>query len=462
MKSQHSELANRGVCRPCHLQMLAYVVLVVPTLVGCQKLPDVAGKATEKTEHRLRKVAVIKPQRTTIRREVGQPGMIEAFERTPIVSKIPGYVLKWNVDIGDAIRKDDVLAELWVPEMDSELKLKEQQVLQAKKALAMSLAQIATAKARIDEAEAALSRSEANNEYWKGQSTRFASLVKQSVLDKQSEEETKNQYRSAAAALSEAQAKIQSAKAVAQEMESARDKAEVDVGAADAERQRQTDLVMYKVLTAPYDGLVTQRNINTRQFVQPATGAQADVLYVVERIDVVRIFVSVPETDASWVRVGTPATIRVPALQGQQFKGVVTRTAWALNKVTRTLRAEIDLENPDRPNVGRRLRPGMYAYGTIEAEWPDVLTLPSSAVMIDGDVNVGYQSFCFLVEDGKVKRTAIETGIRNDKCVEVLKKRVTEGDKSSWQSFSGSEEAVQGELAGIKDGETVDVSSPQK
>ena len=57
----------------------------------------------------------------------------------------------------------------------------------------------------------------------------------------------------------------------------------------------------------------------------------------------------------------------------------------------------------------RRLRPGLYAYATIEAEWPDVLTIPASAIVTEGDVNVGYRTFCYLVEDGHVKRTQIET-----------------------------------------------------
>src|SRR5690349_16036117 len=85
---------------------------------GCRQASDEAPPAAK--EQPTRRVAVVKPERKTIRREVGQPGLIQAFERTPIVARIPGYVLKWNVDIGDSIRKDDVLAELWVPEMVSE------------------------------------------------------------------------------------------------------------------------------------------------------------------------------------------------------------------------------------------------------------------------------------------------------------------------------------------------------
>jgi multidrug efflux pump subunit AcrA (membrane-fusion protein) len=319
---------------------------------------------------------------------------------------------------------------------------------------------VETARAQVQEARAGISRAEATSNYWKGQSARFASLVKESVLDKQTQEDTLNQYKSASASLSEAKAKLESAQAHQQEKESACEKAEVDIRAAEADRRRQADLVAYARLTAPYEGIVSQRNINTKQFVQPATGAQPDVLYVVERTDIVRIFVSVPETDADWVRNGMPATVRVQALQGEEFKGQVTRSAWSLNSVTRTLLSEIDLENPELPAVGRRLRPGMYAYGTIVAEKQDALTLPASAIVTEGDVNVGYQSYCYFVDDGRAKRIQIETGARNDQLVEVAKKRVAgsgEGEKPRWEAFTGDEDVIQGELSGLKDGQVVQV-----
>ena len=422
---------------------------------GCRHSAETAGSA--QSDQKNRSVTVVAPIRKTIRREVGQPGVIEAFERTPIVSKIPGYVLKWTADIGDSVHKDDLLAELWVPELESELKLKEEQVRQSKKTLAMAAAQVATAKAHIDEAEAAIGRAEANHNYWKGQSARFANLVKQNVLDKQTQDETLNQYQSAAATLLEAKAKLLSAKALEEEKESAREKAEIDIEAAQAERQRQADLVAYARLTAPFDGVVTQRNINTKQFVQPATSSQGEPLYVVERTDIVRIFLAVAEIDAEWIQVGTPATVRVQALQGAEFKGEVTRTAWTLNKVTRTLRTEVDLSNPQSPNGARRLRPGMYAFGAVTAEWPDRLTVPASAVVTEGDVNVGYQSFCYIVEEGKIRRTRIEIGARNDQLVEVLKKRVADGDQFRWEPFTGAEQVVQGDLAGLKEGQTVEI-----
>ena len=180
------------------------------------------------------------------------------------------------------------------------------------------------------------------------------------------------------------------------------------------------------------------------------------MLYVVERTDLIRVFVSVPETDADSVRVGMPATVRVPSLQGREFPGKVTRTAWSLNRTTRTLLTEIDL-----PNGEGRLRPGAYAYATINAEWPDVLTLPATAIVTQGDVNVGYQTFCFIVEEGKVKRTPIKIGVRNNEFVEVLKKQipgVSTSKEPQWVAFTGQETVVKGDLAGLADGQQVNLS----
>ena len=199
---------------------------------GCrQPAKDPPAPAKEQPAH---SVTIVKPERKTIRREVAQPGRIEAFERTPIVARIPGYVLKWNLDIGDPIKKGEVLAVLSVPDMESELKLKEEQVQQAQKFLAMTKAQVDTAKSQVKEAEAAHSRAKFTHDYWQGQSARFTGLVRESVLDKSTQEETLNQFRSAASALAQAKAKIESAKAVEHEKVVTRDKAEVDVRAADA------------------------------------------------------------------------------------------------------------------------------------------------------------------------------------------------------------------------------------
>ena len=107
----------------------------------------------------------------------------------------------------------------------------------------------------------------------------------------------------------------------------------------------------------------------------------------------------------------------------------------------------------------------MYVFATITAEHADVLSLPLSAVLTLGDVTQGYQHYCFLVEDGKVRRTPVRLGARGDDRVEVLArpaKPAGEGAEAAWENFTGQEVIVRGNLAGLSDGQAVAVSSGDK
>jgi Cu(I)/Ag(I) efflux system membrane fusion protein len=138
----------------------------------------------------------------------------------------------------------------------------------------------------------------------------------------------------------------------------------------------------------------------------------------------------------------------------------VARTSYALDRTARTLVAEIDLPNPKD-----QLRPGMYVSASITAEHPDVWTLPASAVMTQGDVTQGYQSYCFLVVDGKVRRTPVQIGARGNDRVEVLKKQARPSksdDEGAWEDFTGQEVIVQSDLSALSDGQPVTVAPREK
>ncbi len=206
-----------------HWSLVVTAALVLLGAAGCVG-PSKGSSARESgpTGSGTATVQIATPERKTIKRIVRQPGTIQAFEQTPIFAKIPGYVEEWCVDIGDRVKHGQLLAKLWVPEEVSKLKFKEEQVRQANKSLLLARAQVATAKALVQESEAGLARAEANSNFWKSQSLRFANLVRESVLDRQTQEEALNQSRSAEAALKEAHARITSSRALLQEKESAR------------------------------------------------------------------------------------------------------------------------------------------------------------------------------------------------------------------------------------------------
>lgn len=429
------------------------VLTVLLSSTGCKRQNAEASPEIAPT------VPVVKitlPERRTFHRVIEQPAWVEAFEVTPIYAKISGYVEEVRANIGTRVHKNDLLAKLRVPELIEELKQKAEQVRQSEKILAVAQARIVTAKAQVREAEAALARFEAAHGYWKGQSERFTRIGRNSeVMDKQSVEEALNQYRSAAAGVKEAQAKIVSAQATQKEMESLAGKAEADVGVAKADERRVAALLSYAEIRSPFDGIVSHRHVHTGHFLQPSVAGntgKAEPLFVVVRMDRVRVFLDVPETDAIFIRDEAPAAIRVPVLNDREFTGTVAGSSWSLEPGQRTLRTEIDFDNPKEV-----LRPGMYAHASIPTDQVDAFSLPSSAIVIRDGL-----SFCYCVEDGKAVKTVIRLGSREGDRVEVLKKmgrRKPTGGKARWEDFSGQEMVIASKPGELSDGQTIQMST---
>jgi multidrug efflux pump subunit AcrA (membrane-fusion protein) len=218
--------------------------------------------------------------------------------------------------------------------------------------------------------------------------------------------------------------------------------------------------VDYLTLRAPYDGVITARNANTFDFVTPATGdptafylspdispGGAAPIYVVERTDIVRIFVDVPERDANYIRIGTKATVVAKAYRDEPIPATVTRLAWALNEKSRTLRVEIDIKNPRS-----QLLPGVYAYVDLVIERPGVRALPESALGYIGD-----QAYCWTDEKGYAVRTEVQTGVSDGEWIEVTKRRrppseVAAQDQNPWVPIDGTEQVILGDMSLLSEG----------
>ena len=162
----------------------------------------------------------------------------------------------------------------------------------------------------------------------------------------------------------------------------------IDVAKADA--GTVVAHLAYTKIEAPFDGIVTQRNVNTGDLTQP--GADKPPLFIVARSDIMTIRVNVPEAFAAEVNPGDRATVRLQEMKGKTVEGKVTRVSWALDPKMRTLRVEIDIPNP-----GAKLQPGLYAYATVIAEeHPEVLTLPVTAVVSEQG-----KDYCVAIVAGK-------------------------------------------------------------
>jgi HlyD family secretion protein len=372
-------------------------------------------------------VKVDKPRRETLHHTIAQPGAIQALEQPAIYAKVAGYLAEWKVDMGDRIRKGDLLAELAVPELAVDLGQKDALVRQAE-------AQLKMAKEAVPAAEAEQRRARSQYE-------RLAKVGQTGVLDKDNIAEALYGSEASKARLAIARADV------------AVKEAQLDV--ARKNREYSETMLKYMRIVAPFDGVVTRRYVDTGQFVQPATGTKGDILFTVARTDIMRIFVEVPETEAYWVTDGMPAQVRVQALGGQQFTGKVTRTSWSLDRTSRTLLAAIDFPN----NLEGKFRPGMYAYAVITGERSGVLTVPASAVVTQGDLLQGYQTFCFVEQDGKARRTLLQVGGRDAQRIEVLKKQTTPASKGTprWEDLTGDEKIILGDVAALSDGQAVQV-----
>jgi len=408
----------------------------------------------------------------TIVRQSGQPGYIEAYEQTSIYPKIAGFIDEWKVDIGDTITKDMAIAHLDVPDLvaDYEEKKAEVELDQVRIKVAEELVKVArdnwkTASAQVDEAKANLGKFKADVEFWTADYKRIHKLYLDNAVDATVDTASLKHMQASNASEKAAEAGVDVAKAIEAARKGDYDKATIDVDAAQARakvaratEKRLAAMVGYTTIRAPYDGIVVNRNVNTGDFAQPAAGdpsaqrnnpaasrINSNPLYVVARTDKVRIFLDVPEMEANGIRPGSKAHVKIEAVDNMELSTTVTRTSWALNAKSRTLRAEIDIPNP-----GGKILPNMYAYGTVELTRAGVWAIPLQAVF-----RVGNQDYCYLFEDGKAVQLPVQLGIDDGAWVEVTKKRVGK----EWASFNGTEQILVGELSHLSNGEPVRVNS---
>lgn len=472
-------------------------------------------------------VQVVRPQVRDLVRVVGQPSFVESYERTSIYPKLTGYIKKWYVDIGDRVKKDQVLADLFVPEVEEDCQTKydafelaKEQVALANEQVKVADANVKAAAARLDAERKILDRYEAQVARWEKEVTRLKGEASKKAVDAQVLFESENQLASSAAARDAALAEIERAEAElkAKTAALAEDKVGVEVAEANVEVARhdwlrvKASVDWYLKLYAPFEGVVVARNANTWDFVLPATGdptadrfrdpdrspsGRAAPVYVVDRTDVVRVFVDIPEEDANDVRIGAKASVVAKAFRDEPVLATVTRTSWALNVQSRTLRAEIDLPNtggnliPDDlpattrqalaqvklPETNTEILPGMYAYGRVIIERPQVRALPAAAL-----THVGDQSFYWSYENGKAVRVEVQTGVSDGEWIEIASRRVrapagvdlqkasaeaaTEvaadklppdfGADSEWAPLDGSENVIVSELSTLTEGAAVE------
>jgi RND family efflux transporter MFP subunit len=266
---------------------------------------------------------------------VSLPATTTAFEAANIFARTSGYVEKRYVDIGDKVKVGALLAEITAPELDH---------------------QIAQAQATLTQDQATLQQTQASRELAQVTNKRDSNLVKQGWLTLQQGDNDRLTLAAQQAAVGVAQSNI------------AAQQAQIKI--LDQEKA-------YQRVVAPFDGVVTQRNIDNGSLVQSGS----TLMFTVMQSNVIRIQLFVPQDEAFGVAPGVDAVVHIPEIPDRSFPGKVTRIASALQPGSRTLLTEIDVRNPDGA-----LSPGIYC--TVELHIPrrtPSLVVPADAVVFDQD-----------------------------------------------------------------------------
>ena len=303
---------------------------------------------------------------------VALPGTTAAFADANIYARATGYIAKRNVDIGDRVKQGELLAQLAVPELDDQISQNEATLKQLKAALEQTEASLRLAQVTWDRDRPLV------KEGWETQ--------QQGTVDVQT-------LKAQEAALSVAQANVAAQENLLKVLHQNRD---------------------YASVAAPFDGVITQRNVDVGSLVQGNTNSGTFMFEIMQK-DVIRVWVYVLQDAAFGVAPGIDAIVRVPEFPDREFPGTVTRIADALQSGTRTLLTEIDILNPDGA-----LSAGIYC--SVELQIPrrtPSFVVPAEAIIFNRN---GLQ--VAVVKNGKAEirkvsvtrdlgtRVEVDTGIK--------------------------------------------------
>jgi len=303
----------------------------------------------QEQEQAIPRVEVIPVERASNNSELQLPGNIQAVTEAPILARADGYVVHRMADIGDRVRAGQPLAEIEAPELD-------QQTLQAK-------ATLQQAQAALEQALANLEQGKANQDLARITAQRWVDLSAKGLATRQENDQYKAQYAAQTASV--------------QALEKAVSAARSSIAASEANVTRLDEMQSYRVVKAPFDGVITLRNVDVGALVNSGN----TLLYRIAQTGTLRLYVNAPQTYASVIHVGQQAQLNVSNLPGRTFTGTVARTANALDPTSRTLLVEVQV-----PNRDGALLPGMYAQVDLRSPRQDApLLIPDDSLIIRAD-----------------------------------------------------------------------------
>lgn len=319
------------------------------------------------------------------------PGQTAAWHTSTIYARVNGFVGKWFADIGDTVHKGQVLAVIETPDLD---------------------AQLSAARAQLNAAHAQVESRKAEAEFARTTYERWRDSPK-GVVSEQEREQKHADYDSAVAHLKSAEADV------------ALDQARVDQYVA---------LAQFKQVEAPFDGVVTERHIDIGNLVTAGSTSATTPLYVMTQNNPMRVFVDVPQSAAADLAQNqSPVEVRTSNGPGQAYTAKVARTSEALDQKSRTLRVEVDLDNPKQSLV-----PGMYVNVGFALQPKGTVEIPAAALTfraggaqvarVDGNDRVSFQHVTIARDDGN--SVELGSGVSpGDRLALNVSSQILEGDQ---------------------------------
>jgi RND family efflux transporter MFP subunit len=395
-----------------------------------------APKPHRRDNERLPRVEVVRPIQTDLERRVELAATVEALKRVDLCARVPGVVdyLPDIVDIGRPVTASEKLLHLAVPDLEADKKHKEALLEQARKQVIQADEARTVAAREVEEAQKQDQRYAADHAFQKLKFERVRELVRRGVQDQQMEQEAERQLEAADAAWQAAKAQIATRQAKARAAEADAEVARRRVQVAEAEVQKVAEQIAFATLRAPFDGVITKRWVDPGAMIKDP----AAPLLTVMQLDRVRVLIDVPQRDVPLIAGGDPdrypddtggsdITVRFPALVDSvpngELTGHVTRLGKALDPVTRTMRAEIELANPQDGRKEYLLRPGMFGTATILLQKRGAaLTIPASTLVRRDNEIVVYVVAKTEGESsrGVVERRAVKIGLDDGRRVEIV------------------------------------------
>jgi membrane fusion protein (multidrug efflux system) len=368
----------------------SFLILVLITTVAAACKSSAQNQAVQSTASPApaQTVNVTEVVSLEMNRQVRLPGELQPYQDVAIYARVPGFVETINVDRGSVVRRGQLLARLRAPELDAQRSEAEARSRAAQSQRVEAAARVNSARAQRLEAEAKLAAEEATYQRLKAASATPGAVAGNDIEVAQ---------RSVEASRARVQLWGENEKAAQAQMKALE---ENERAVSEAARTSQ-NIEAYLRVTAPFDGLITERNAHPGSLA--GTGGQsAAPMLRLQQISRLRLVVAVPESEVAGIASGTKVNFAVPALPGEQFSGVVRRISRSLDPKTRTMPVELDVNN-----ASGKLAPGMFP----EVSWPSRRPRPSLFVPPTAIATTTERSFVIRVREGQVEWVDVKRGV---------------------------------------------------